>query len=232
MSRDVYTAMSGAQATWKELEVLANNVANANTTGFRAGRVAFSVEGEGEGPLGQTTTTLDGVALSKNQGTLKPTNDLNNMAIEGEGFFTVQAGTETLLTRDGQFAIDSSGRLVDSRGNAVLGEGGPIQLEPGEDFVVDRDGLVRGKVSGEVGRLRISIADEVQPAGTNHYRATGDLRSAEDFGVFQGHLEGSNTDPMRSMVELVEASRYFEACQKAIQASDELDQRANRSGGR
>ncbi|HJN74004.1 MAG TPA: flagellar hook basal-body protein [Myxococcota bacterium] len=232
MSRDVYTAMSGAQATWKELEILANNVANVNTTGYRAGRVAFSVTGEGEGPLGQTTTTLDGVALSRSQGSLKASNDPSHMAINGEGFFTVAAGDETLLTRDGRFAVDNSGRLVDQSGNAVLGEGGPIQLEVGESFAVSKDGVIVGSTSGEVGRLRVALADEVTPAGGNHYRAIGELRNAVDYGVVQGQLEGSNTDPMRSMVELVEASRYFEACQKAIQASDELDQRANRSGGR
>jgi len=232
MSRDVYTAMSGAQATWKELEVLANNVANSNTTGFRAGRVAFSVTGEGEGPLGATTTTIDGVELSKAQGTLKPSDDNGHLALEGQGFFTVQAGDETLLTRDGRFSVSADGRLVDGAGNPVLSEGGPIQLEVGEDFVVDRDGLVRGSVSGELGKLKVAFAERLEAAGGNHYRALSDLQTSNDYGVFQRYLEGSNTDPMRSMVELVEASRYFEACQKAIQASDELDQRANRSGGR
>ena len=230
MSRDIYTSLSGAQAAWREMEVLANNVANTSTAGFRAGKVAFTVDGEGEGPLGETHVQVEQVQVDQTQGTLRSSNDPGHLAIDGEGFFQIQAGGRRLLTRDGTFQVDETGRLVTQGGHPVLGDGGPIQLEVGEAFAVDVDGTVRGEVSGEVGKVALVMADVVTPAGGNLYQFEGDTRQA-DGQVVQFHLEGSNANPVASMVELMQNSRYFEAYQKAMQASDELDQRANRSGG-
>lgn len=230
MSRDIYTSLSGAQAAWREMEVLANNVANTSTAGFRAGKVAFSVEGEGDGPLGKTHVAIEQVAPSDRQGVLRSSNDPGHLAIDGEGFFQVQVGDRQLLTRDGTFRVDGEGRLVNAGGHPVLGDGGPIQLEVGEAFAIDRTGKVVGDVSGEVGALRLVTADGLTPAGQNLYQSQGDTTVA-DGQIVQFHLEGSNANPVASMVELMQNSRYFEAYQKAMQVSDELDQRANRSGG-
>ncbi|MCP4810567.1 MAG: flagellar hook-basal body protein [Proteobacteria bacterium] len=230
MSRDIYTSLSGAQAAWREMEVLANNVANTNTAGFRAGKVAFTVDGEGDGPLGKTHVGIEQVAVDQSQGALRGSSDPGHLAVDGEGFFQVQVGDRQLLTRDGSFRIDESGRMVNGAGHPVLGEGGPIQLEAGEAYSVGIDGKVIGDVSGEVGKIRLVMADVIEPAGTNLYQFQGDTREA-DGSIRQFHLEGSNADPVASMVELMQNSRYFEAYQKAMQTSDELDSRANRSGG-
>jgi len=93
--------------------------------------------------------------------------------------------------------------------------------------VVSPDGTVRTTTGDEIDRLRLLDADEVRPVGATLWQSTGDTRPAEGVQVIQGALEGSNADPLQSMTGLIEAGRYFEAYQKAMQTSDELDGKAN-----
>ncbi len=114
----------------------------------------------------------------------------------------------------------------------MLGEGGPITFEPGQDFVVDRTGRVYDDEGNELDQLRLEIADDLRQLGGNLWEAVSATRAAEEVRVEQGALEGSNADPVGIMVELIEASRYFEAYQRAMQTSDEMDQKLNNTGSR
>lgn len=228
MSRDLYAALSGANAAWTRLELVANNLANAATPGFRAGRVAFSLEGAGEHALSDSYAEATPIQQSQREGAVQLDGNPLHLALRGPGFFAVQAGAEEMYTRDGSFTLSTEGQLVTADGYPVLAEGGPINLPPGEQLQVDSEGILRGSESGEIGRLRI-VDGPMQPVRDNLWQARGEPQPA-DADVIQGGIEGSNVQPMEEMVHMIEASRAFEAFQRAMQTSDELDQRLNRMG--
>lgn len=219
MKTDLYSALSGAQSAWRQLEVISNNLANVGTTGFREERVSF-----------EKTANLARVATIRpntEDGALIVDGDPAHVAIRGDAFFVLEDGT---YTRDGGFRIDGTGQLVTGDGTAVSGDGGSLKIEPGETVSIAADGTVTGSKSGALGRFQLVQLAGATPLGGNRWSGTP---SAADPGVtvVQGALEGSNADPMRGMVELMEAARFFESQQKAMQTADEMRQRLNRIGG-
>jgi flagellar basal-body rod protein FlgG len=133
-----------------------------------------------------------------------------------------------VLQRSGNFTINNEGQLVNQRGQRVMTEGGALEIPDRERMIIDQNGVVRTDEGGEIGRLRLVDTEAVSPIGHGQWRAEGPLASVnEEIQVLQGALEKSNVDPIRGMVELMEASRYFETYQKAMQTTDELDGRAN-----
>ena len=226
MSRDLYAAVSGATAAWAQMDVAANNLANANTTGFRGARTAFRVDGNGDGVQGKSTTQVTEVFTDRREGAIAQTNNPLDFALSGQGYFALGDGT---LTRDGRFSMDEQGRLLSSSGAPVLGEGGAIELDPTETLSVTSEGIITGSVSGEIDRLRI-VDSEVESVGGNRLCPVG-TPIPSTAQVQQGAVESSNVDTMGVMVELIEAGRHFEAFQKIIQASDDASARLNRVGG-
>ena len=133
-----------------------------------------------------------------------------------------------ILQRNGNFTINSEGQLVNNRGQAVMTEAGRLEIPDRERMIIDQDGIVRTDQGGEIGRLRLVDAEIVSPMGHGQWRAEdGTKPVGDDVKVLQGALEKSNVDPIRAMVELMEASRYFESYQKAMQTSDEIDAKTN-----
>jgi flagellar basal-body rod protein FlgF len=231
MSRDIYTSLSGAVATWTQLEVAANNVANTATTAFKADRVPFRVTGPDSSPLGTIYAVADTTVADFTDGDLMVDNNPFHLALQGKGFFTVTDGTRVLLTRDGSFQMDEERRMVNKQGMALMGEGGPITIPPNQVPKITLDGRVYGEDSRELNRVLLVDANNVARVGGNLWIANEPVVPATAL-VNQGALERSNVDAMRAMVELVEVSRYFEAYQKAMTTSDELDGRINRLGAR
>jgi flagellar basal-body rod protein FlgF len=216
--KEIYTALSGATAAARQVEILSNNIANATTQGFREERATFR--------LFQGVPLVGDVGYSRVDGELQRDGVPSHLALRGDGFFTLGDGS---FTRDGDFRVDSDGTLVTREGTAVLGDSGPIRLDPKEDFTVTLDGKVTGSTSGEVGRVLVSTVAGGVPLGGNRWSGSG--TPTDDVQVVQGAREGSNADPMRSMVELIEASRFFEMQQKVLQTSDELRGRLNQIKG-
>ncbi len=212
---DIYTAYAGAKAAWRHLEVVSGNVANASTHGYREQRVTFEAEGG--------VVRAGGGAFDRSDGALVQDGVDSHLALRGDAFFALADGT---YTRDGGFRMDADNRLVTREGTPVLSDTGPVTLAPGERLTVGGDGTVSGSVSGELGRLRLVRLDGGTPIGGNRW--SGDAATATDAVVVQGAREGANVDPMRCMVELIEASRAFEAQQKVMQTSDEARARLNR----
>lgn len=230
MSGDIYSSLSGATAAMQQMDVLSQNIANTNTTGFKELRVTFRLEGDGEGPLGQSTAVANPATPDFRDGAIELDGDANHLALQGRGFFVLQADDKEILSRAGVFHRDSDGQLVDPRGHQVMGEGGAIEIPVEESFKVTQEGVVLGSRSGELGRLRIVESTQVEPLGGGLWKSTGTLLPS-DANVIQGALERSNVDPLRAMVELIEASRYFEAYQNAMKTSDEMDSNLNNIGG-
>ena len=231
MSREIYVGLSGASSSWTHLETLSNNLANVSTPGFKQGRMAFKVEGPTEHELGEVYALPTEVRHDMNDGALQQTGNPLDFAIQGRGYFQVQAPTgETYLTRAGRFTLNADNELVTSSGHRLLSDGGPLVVPEGEELIVGLDGAVRGSVSGEIGAITL-VDGPVTPAGGTLWQPTGPAQQLEEVHIEQGAIERSNVDPLVSMVELVEATRYFEAYQKVMQASDEADNRLNRLGG-
>jgi len=212
------------------MDLIAQNVANANTNGYKELRVAFELEGSGYGPLGQVMAGESETAPNMSNGAIQIDKDPNHLALQGEGFFVVSAGGKEMLTRAGAFQRTQEGNLVTTDGHLLMGEGGPIEIPDDEEFRVVNDGRVFGTKSGELDQIQIVNVNSVKPIGSSLWKAEGPLLESQAT-VMQGALEGSNVNPLRAMVELIEASRMFEAYQKAMQSSDELDQKLIQMGG-
>ena len=231
MSRDIYTSLSGAVATWTELEVAANNIANSSTTAFKADRVPFRVAGPNDETMGSIYTMADATVADFTDGDLMVDNNPFHLALQGRGFFTVTDGTRVLLSRDGSFQLDNEGRMVNRQGMTLLGDAGPVAIPAGHTPKIAQDGRVFDGDNQPINRIVLVDVNNVSRVGSNMWTANEPVVPSGAF-INQGSLERSNVDPMRAMVELVEVSRYFEAYQKAMQTSDELDSRINRIGGR
>jgi flagellar basal-body rod protein FlgG len=237
-------AKESMQLHQARVDVLANNLANAATTGFRqvltqvAERDALGAETALSGPGSLVRPGIEGnwapvgdlavrQATDIRPGAIESTGRETDVALTGPGFFVVQdaAGGE-YYTRNGHFHRDPNGRLVTADGMAVQGTGGPIEVGAGE-LAIGQDGTI--SVDGAVkGRLR--VVDFARPHELTH-RGDGLLAAdptlaaedvaAADVSLLTGHLEGSNVDPVRTLVDMIAAQRAFEVQAKILQANDE-----------
>ncbi len=236
MLRGLYTSASGMLAEMYRTDQLANDLANVNTNGYKRDQAVFRTfpqmlifrmernqvasgfladKPQRIGHLG-TGVQLERIYTNTQTGQLVPTDNNLDFAIQGDGYFVVQTPQGQRLTRDGAFQIDDEGTLVTYNGDPVLGTAGPIRLTA--QPVVAEDGTIRSE-GQVVGRLLVVGAADVRKQGDN--LLVGNVIPAGEYGVQQGFLEKSNVNTIRSMVELIEASRAYEANQKAVWAQDE-----------
>lgn len=226
MGQDLYAALSGAYTSMRRLDTVAANLANVSTTGYKSQRLTTEATGK-EGAYARIAEGLRDMS----DGAVMRTEHPTDVAIQGNAWLTLEHGDGVLLTRDGRLRTDADGTLRAPGGRAVLGQNGPIVVPAGETVRIDTDGTVVGSVSGPLDTLRLVEANAA-PLGGNLWEPDGAIVEVEDgeAHIVPGALEGSNVDPMRAMVELVEASRTFEAFQKAMQTSDDTDARLNELG--
>lgn len=222
--RDIYIALSGATAAWDQLSGIANNLANAKTQGFRESRTSFVVAGAGE--AGGMYAAAGTTKYSNADGELLVDDVATHVALRGDGFFALADGT---YTRDGSFQLDAEGTLVTRDGVPVMGDGGELQVPEGAEISIGPDGSVRAGKE-EVGRLQVVSLGNPNPLGGSRWGGEPG-EAPEGTTIVQGAVEGSNADTMRGMIEMIEASRFFEAQQKAMQTSDDTRARLNRIGG-
>jgi flagellar basal-body rod protein FlgF len=224
MGQDLYAALSGAYTSLRRLDTVSANLANTTTTGYKSQRLTV----ESTGAEGAYARIAEGVR-DMSDGAVQRTEHPTDVAIQGPGWLTVDHGDGVLLTRDGRLRPDADGTLLASNGRPVLGEHGVITVPPGETIRIEADGTVVGSQSGPIDRLRL-VEATASPVGGNFWQPDGPVLEQTTARLVPGALEASNVDPMRAMVELVEASRTFEAFQKAMQTSDETDARLNELG--
>ncbi len=224
MGHELYSALSGAFGALRRMDIVANNLANVTTSGFKRERIAM----EATGPDGAYARVADGM-YDPRDGTTRSTGNPLDVALQGPGFLVVQdrvAGRGTLLTRDGELRLEPrTGVLQTSTGAALLGTQGPIAVPPGESVRIDEDGRVWASETGLLDQLRVEDA-AVEPLGDNLWRPLGPSRDIPPKLV-PGALEQSNVQATVSMVELIEASRTFEMLQNVMRTSDQLDDRLN-----
>lgn len=211
--------MSSAAAALQMLErrqaVLANNLANASTRGFKA-EMAFSRI------MGNAMASTD-TAIDLTEGTLTQTHNPFDLAVAGDGFFVVDTPNGERFVRNGSFSLDPERRLVDSRGNPVLGETGPITIPNGR---VDIDATGEIQVNGKpLTRLRLervaSGADLQHEGGTMFVPdASRQVIPAGERTVQQGFLEESNVNAMAAMTDMLSVLHRYQAAQKTLTTID------------
>ena len=232
MDKIIYTSMTGANAAAQRQAVLAHNLANAGTNGFRAEMSTFrSVPLQGSG-AGTRVFALE--ATSGYQDTPGPAQRtgraLDAMAM-GRAWFAVQGldGQEA-YTRNGVFEISPEGQLVNSNGQAVLSDGGaPIDIPPESTISLGSDGTLTAKMGNQlpvaVGRVKL-----VTPRGDDGFfrAAQGDaLPNDETARLLSGSIEGSNVNSVETMVGMIAASRQFEQQMKLLQTAETNDKSAS-----
>jgi flagellar basal-body rod protein FlgF len=231
MANGVYIPMSGAMAAEKRLEVVANNVANANTPGFRQQRVSFEsflVATDGQGPTEKGFVGIGEGRVDLTPGAIATTGNPLDVALDGPGFFTVQGEGGTLLTRNGALRMQADGTLVDGGNLPMLGKtGAPIRLRPdggqpsvGSDGSITQDGTV-------VASLGVVTVDptRLQPVGDMHLRAAPQDLVPAKTSVVSGALESSNMNPVRGLVELVQLTQDFQTQNRVMNEYRKLDQK-------
>ncbi|HEY3019936.1 MAG TPA: flagellar hook-basal body protein [Solirubrobacteraceae bacterium] len=225
MDRGLYIAASGMLAEMARQDLLANDLANASTPGYKADRaeqrsfadvlLANTRTGAPVGPVGTgSAITSQGTDLSG--APLKDTGEPLDFAIAGDGFFAVRTPQGQRFTRNGSFQTDGNGQLTDQLGNPVLDE-------QGRAITVGTDGTVPPTALGVFAVTGARKAGDNLFTGTAAGRATGEVRS--------GALEDSGVNPARAMIDMIASLRAFESGQKAIQTIDAtLDQAATKVG--
>ncbi|MEA2385817.1 MAG: flagellar basal-body rod protein FlgG [Solirubrobacteraceae bacterium] len=237
MLEGLYSAAAGMQAQQQRMDSVANDLANANTNGYKKTRVAFrdllyvrDASGNVQSGAGTAATTI-GRGFS--QGALSETGNPLDLAIENGGFLQIRRADGTnALTRDGSLRLDPRGRLTTQRGELLQ----PAVTVPAgtkeSDLQIASDGTITAN-SRQVGRIQVvnvQSPEALQSIGDNLFRATaasGAPRALATGRVTQGSVEGSNVDVADSMTEMMDAQRSFQLASKAVQMQDQLLQIAN-----
>ncbi|HYL77310.1 MAG TPA: flagellar basal-body rod protein FlgF [Bryobacteraceae bacterium] len=231
-------AASGLRARIESLDMLANNIANASAPGFKADREFFGQYMSAEAadsPAGTTPPTLPVVERQWTdfaQGSMLPTGNPLDLALNGKGFFVANSPSGPVFTRDGSLQISPKGDLVTLAGYLVQGQDGkPIHLDNSMPVEITTDGTVR---QGGQDVSQLAVVDFADPAalskrGNNYFRldvSTVQPTPAANTEIQQGKLESANAQPAESAVRLVNILRQFETLQKALAIGAEMNKRA------
>lgn len=218
-----YVALTRQAGLWREISVVANNIANSSTHGFRREGVVFSEHisrAEGDVPLSSAYGNARWVDQA--QGDLIETGGDLDIAIEGEGYFLVETPQGQRLTRSGAFLLSGEGEIVTPQGFALLdAAGAPILVPANVRMSLSEDGNL-SSVDGPI--AQIALWHPIDPSALRH--ASGTLFSADDVEPIesgqlrQGYLEGSNVNPLSEIARLVEVQRAYEMAQKFLDAED------------
>jgi flagellar basal body rod protein FlgG len=230
MNRGIQTTATGMASAQKQLDVIANNLANSSTNGFKRDIVAFNEELERQlNSAGRNIGTLSTGAVEQGEytvfdaGPIQATHNPLDIAIPGEkGLFAVQSPQGVRYTRDGAFQLSESSEIVTKDGLPVLDEAlRPITLPPGK-IKVGTDGTV--SVNDQPAGKIALFEGTFQKEGESLFIGLG-TQPVADAEVRPEALEGSNVNPVESMIQMIGLSRNFEMAQKSIQQQDELTQR-------
>jgi len=235
----MYVGVSRQMILQRELDVAANNIANADTTGFKVESLMTSPDPQTPpGVIGGGTPiqyAIDhGMARDFSEGNLTKTGAPLDLAIEGQAFFTVATANGDRYTRDGRFTVDPQGRLVTQAGDLVQSaSGGPITLNPqGGAPLIARDGTVSQSVPGQtaetvlgkIGVVRFDSLSALSKDGAGLYSNTASStpQAAPDAYVRQGMLESSNVKPVIQITDLIRITRAYESISQMISSTSDL----------
>lgn len=221
-------AAAGLRARMETLDILANNLANTATTGFKADREYFNTY---MSPDGNEVPSIDNHWTDLSQGTIETTGNPLDVALSGPGFFAVQTPQGVRYTRNGSFHLNAQGELVSADNFRVLNEQSqPVQLDLNQPVRIDKSGIL-WQGANQAGRLLIAgspASAMLAKAGSTYFQwspANSGVRP-ESTEVIQGGKEASNAGSIDSAVRMVGVMRQFEALQRAVQLGGEMNRRA------
>jgi flagellar basal-body rod protein FlgF len=226
MDSGYYAAYSALLARTEAMDAASSNLANANTSGYRAQREYFRDAVAGEGAADSQLNgavnrygVLGGDQIDLGQGALVKTGNATDVAIQGQGFFAVKTIHGERYTRDGSFQRSKDGMLVDSAGDPVLDVAHKPITMPNGTIAVGTDGAVSVD-GGVVDQLGVFVAPATQliPEGADEYRVNDarTLKPSQDYSIAQGELEGSNQNIVSGSLQLMLIQRQAEMMQKAL----------------
>ncbi len=230
MESSTLVALSLTTALRQQMDVIAQNIANANTTAYKEERVVFSTFLQEID--GQELAFVDdfAVVVDMSEGPFTATGNPLDVAIQGDGYFQVDTPDGVRFTRGGHFVLDADGALVSFHGYPVLDDKGfPILTIPGDtEIVIDSDGVIRSE-NGEIGRLGIVAFEDdlaLVKQGGGLFATEEEPLPATDAKVVQGSLEGSNVQPIVEMTRMITLLRSYQAAQTFADSQDELREQA------
>lgn len=222
-----YVALTRVSGLAKELQSVANNIANISTTGYRREGVVFAEMVQALSAEGGSVamTEARGRYTDEVQGTLVETGGTLDLAVEGDGYFTVMTAGGQRLTRAGAFTRDADGTVVNMDGHPLLDEGGGEIVIPFEAraISVSADGTlsVDGQPAAKLGLVRVADQTRLFREAGVLFRADTEVETVEDGRIVQGFLEQSNVNPVAELARMIEVQRAYESGQKLMDQEDE-----------
>lgn len=241
MDRGLYVAMTGAKQIMQAQAVNNHNIANVNTTGFRADTVEFASDPVyGPGYASRVNAVAADAGVDFSGGVMTNTGRSLDIAVNGPGFIAVQApdGTEA-YTRAGDLRVTAAGEVTTGTGLPVVSESGPLSIPPATQVSIGSDGTVsvvplglQPSAQSQVDRIKLvnpKPGDLVKGAdGLFHLKRGGKAKADETVTVSSGVLEGSNVNAAESLVNMIELQRLYELQIKSINSTDQTEQSAER----
>jgi len=226
MDSGFYSAFTGLAARMQSLDLLANNLANVNTAGYKAQKEFYraftaSLSNRALSPVNMAINDyglMGGARVDFSAGALQTTGNDTDVALDGSGFFVLKTQAGIRYTRNGNFSLNSTRQLVDPQGNLVQGQDGPIQLPSGK-ITISTDGAVSvdGALVAQLKVVDFAPGTQLQPEGNTDFVAPAEAQPiASTAQVRQSMLEASNSDAVSSAVSLISLQRNAEMMQKAL----------------
>lgn len=227
MDNAIYATLTRQSGLMNEMRVVANNIANANTTGFRREGVIFAEHLAATGDRGGTLSMAHarGRLVDLEQGAMTQTNGNFDLAIEGDGYFLVETPDGNQLTRNGAFMPSPEGELMTADGHRLLDEGqAPIIIPAGASSVrIGQDGTLsaNGLEFGRIGVFATPVDASITHRGGTTFASDKPVEPLEDPRVRQGFLEESNVDPVFEITRMIEVQRAYELGQSFLDREDQ-----------
>jgi flagellar basal-body rod protein FlgF len=241
MDRGLYVAMTGAKQIMQAQAVNNHNIANANTTGFRADAVSFTSQPVyGPGYASRVNAVAGDAGIDFSSGALESSNRPLDIAVNGKGFIAVQgANGKEAYTRAGDLRMTADGMVVTATGLQVLSETGPVQVPPATQTTIGSDGTVSivplglsAAAQSQVDRIKLvnppTSALQKGADGLLYLKSGGKAPTDESVTVSSGALEASNVNAAMSLVNMIELQRQYEFQIKSINSTDQNEQAAER----
>lgn len=231
MDNSFLVGLSAQQVLRQRIDATANNLANLTTTGFKAERLVMRELNQAPAASNGNPSDIafvDAWMLQRDftAGPITRTGNALDIAIDGEGFFAISTAEGDAYTRDGRFTLDDQGQLVTRNGDPVLGDGGPIVLDPtlGDVTITPEGAVMQGDT--QAGRIRLvafETPEALEKVGGNLWKATGEApREPENSRLVSGSIEGSNVNAIVELTQMISISRAYETVSKMISQSDQL----------
>lgn len=238
MLKGLFIARAGMLPRQYQLDVIANNLANMNTVGYKKDKLFYRRLVDAMEPAKNDPDQINRIdeITDFSTGNIRQTGNPLDLAIVGDGFFMIQTPDGDVFTRNGNFTLDPNGRLVTQDGYAVMGSGGEIQLA-GNDFRITEDGkiMVNDEVVDSLRIVKFEDTTLLKKIGSSYFMDEDEAGmvdvSPDQIQVRQGFLEGSNVSGIEEMTQMINLYRQFELGEKTITTQDRtLDKLINEAG--